>query len=79
MLLAMISRAAPFSQHYYLDDQTMRQEGIWWCDACDKPAALERDGRECSVCRNAVSCGEYCDLSALTCSGCGVRVQLGVS
>jgi len=50
---------------------TWTSNGVWYCNACFKPAQSEHEREECHTCSDWGGCGRDCTLSRIFCSDCG--------
>lgn len=58
-----------------MDVYRRKSDGHWRCSRCFSSVQREDGKPECSTCSNWGSCRRDCTLSAISCAGCGTRLE----
>lgn len=57
------------------DIYNSKNNGIWFCNTCNKIAQLEHKKEECHLCSDWNGCGDDCKLSLVFCDKCNTELK----
>ena len=52
-----------------------KNNGVWFCNTCNKVAQMEYEKEECHLCSDWTGCGEDCTLSLIFCNKCKTELE----